>query len=437
MLTNTDTIYRGISLGLDVFSLLVSLVLAYAIATEKSVKKTEVKYFSAIVGFNALCAACDFGVCMNEGNAVNASSVELLANLSFVFSMFVLLFFCFYQYHMMRQRVYVSGGINYSSAFTCNALWIVLLIGNIQEKPWFIKVSPQGLIERQPAYIVLPIVVCVLLLFNFFLILSDSKHLSRHELFAWISYEIFPGIIYIIYFATGFFREAFMYAAASLSIILVYINIHISGIRESIETENRLNKSQMQLMVSQIQPHFLYNSLNSIYALIDQDPEIAQEAVSTFSDYLRQNINALKKDEPVEFEEEMEHTKAYLYLEKIRFGDKLNIEFDIKAKDFKIPPLSVQPLVENAIKHGISQKPGGGKLKIASWENETENIIQITDDGKGFEAGKFSDDKKSTHVGMFNVSTRIQAMVSGKLSVNSVPGQGTVCTIIIPKDKKR
>lgn len=437
MLTNTDTIYRGISLGLDAFSLLVSLVLAYATGTERSVKKTEVKYFSAIVGFNALCAACDFGVCMNEGNAVNASSVELLANLSFVFSMFVLLFFCFYQYHMMRQRVYVSGGINYSSAFTCNALWIVLLIGNIQEKPWFIKVSPQGFIERQPAYIILPIVVCVLLLFNFFLILSDSKNLSRHELFAWISYEIFPGIIYIIYFATGFFREAFMYAAASLSIILVYINIHISGIRESIETENRLNKSQMQLMVSQIQPHFLYNSLNSIYALIDQDPEIAQEAVSTFSDYLRQNINALKKDEPVEFEEELEHTKAYLYLEKIRFGDKLKIEFDIKAKDFKIPPLSVQPLVENAIKHGISQKADGGNLKIASWENETENIIQITDDGKGFEAGKFSDDKKSTHVGMFNVSTRIQAMVSGKLSVNSVPGQGTVCTIIIPKDKKR
>lgn len=429
-------LYRGMTLGLDAISLLISLILVYAIATEKTVKGTGTKYFSAIVGFNTLCTACDLGVNFWVGNAERAESLELLCNLSFIFSMFVLMFFSFYQYHMMRQRVYVSGGINYSTAFTCIALCMVFLIGNIQAEPWFIKVDSLGYIARKPAYIALPIVVCVLLLFNFFLLLSSSKSLSSHELFAWISYEIFPGAIYILYFATGFFRQGIMFAAASLSMVLVYINIHLSGIRESMETENKLNKSQMQLMVSQIQPHFLYNSLNSIYALIDQDPEIAQDAVSTFSDYLRQNINALKKDEPVEFSEELEHTKAYLYLEKIRFGEKLNIEYDIRSEDFKIPPLTVQPLAENAIKHGISQKSGGGTLRIESYETENENVIRITDDGKGFEAGKFSDDNKSTHIGIFNVSARLQAMVGGKLSVVSVPGQGTACTILLPKSRK-
>lgn len=201
------------------------------------------------------------------------------------------------------------------------------------------------------------------------------------------------------------------------------------------QMQRELYESRVKIMVSQIQPHFLYNSLSSIAMMCTIDPETAQEATVTFADYLRGNMDSLKQNKPVPFTQELEHLKKYLYIEKLRFGKKLNIEYDIQAEDFVIPQLSIQPLAENAVKHGISKKRGGGTLTIATRETEDSYQVIVSDNGKGFDVNEVKDDGRS-HVGMENVKRRLHDMVGGKVNIVSVIGEGTVATVTLPKEEQ-
>ena len=186
-------------------------------------------------------------------------------------------------------------------------------------------------------------------------------------------------------------------------------------------------------MISQIQPHFLYNMLNTIYHLCDKDIELAKKAVDDFSTYLRNNIDSLSTTELITFNTELEHIKTYVELEKIRFGEELEIEFDIKANDFYIPILSIQPLVENAIKHGISKKRGGGKVILSCYEDESNYIITINDNGVGYNIDNTQYEDSKSHIGLENVRDRLENRVDGKLVMESEIGVGTTATVCIPK----
>ena len=199
------------------------------------------------------------------------------------------------------------------------------------------------------------------------------------------------------------------------------------------QIQKELYESRVAIMVSQIQPHFLYNSLSSIAMMCTIDPETAQEATVTFADYLRGNMDSLKQKTPVPFTKELEHLKKYLYIEKLRFGKKLNIVYDIQTEDFVLPQLSVQPLVENAVKHGISKKRGGGTLTIATRETEDSFEVIVSDDGKGFDTNEVRNDGRS-HIGMDNVRRRIKEMCGGTVKIESKIGDGTVATVILPKE---
>ena len=153
--------------------------------------------------------------------------------------------------------------------------------------------------------------------------------------------------------------------------------------REAETLKAELAKNRISIMLSQIQSHFLYNSLNTIYGLCEKDPTAAKKAVNDFADYLRGNMDSLSRNCPVPFETELNHLKSYLSLEQTRFKKKLNIEWDIQTDSFMIPSLTVQPLVENAVKHGICMKENGGTVKISSREledcwTETALCAQIT-----------------------------------------------------------
>ena len=202
------------------------------------------------------------------------------------------------------------------------------------------------------------------------------------------------------------------------------------------EMQRELYESRVAIMVSQIQPHFLYNSLTSIAMMCSIDPETAQEATITFADYLRGNMDSLKQKTPVPFERELEHLKKYLYIEKLRFGDDLNIAYDIQATDFVLPQLSIQPLVENAVKHGVGMKREGGTVTIATRETADAFEIIISDDGVGFDAEAVKDDGRS-HIGMDNVRRRLREMCGGEVVITSTVGKGTTATVILPKEHNR
>ena len=210
-------------------------------------------------------------------------------------------------------------------------------------------------------------------------------------------------------------------------------NIRIAGEKDRVEKERY--EAEVQVMVSQIRPHFVYNTLSSIAILCDIDPKTAKEAAITFAKYLRANMDALRQKTPVPFEMELEHLKNYLYIEKLRFADALNVEYDIQTTDFELPILSIQPLVENAVKHGVGMKKYGGTVKISTKETDTAYEVIVSDDGVGFdpEAPKKEDGK--THVGMENTKKRLKDMCGADLVIKSRVGEGTTARVIIPKQK--
>lgn len=196
--------------------------------------------------------------------------------------------------------------------------------------------------------------------------------------------------------------------------------------------EMKLQESQISIMLSQIQPHFLYNTLNSIYKLCETNPMRARSMVNFFAEYLRNNLSTLDEHGLISFETELSHIKTYLEIEKIRFEDTLEIEFDIKCDKFFLPVLTVQPIVENAVKHGTSKKRGGGKVVISTLEDENDYIINVSDTGCGFDPSVSKNDGKS-HVGIENVKQRLSNMCNGSLKIESEIGVGTLATIRIPK----
>ena len=195
--------------------------------------------------------------------------------------------------------------------------------------------------------------------------------------------------------------------------------------------EAELKESRISIMLSQIQPHFIYNTLGTIERMCIKDPQKAFELVRNFSLYLRGNFSELDSVTPIRFSEELKHIEYYVNIEKVRFPD-MRIEYDVEATEFVLPALSVQPLVENAIKHGLMRLETGGTVKIHSYETPTHFCVEVTDDGVGFDTDAPIDEKK--HVGLRNIRGRLKAMVNGALVLESKPGVGTKAMIMIPKE---
>ncbi len=215
-------------------------------------------------------------------------------------------------------------------------------------------------------------------------------------------------------------------------------NINAARKAKEMEAEQKLIRAQLQenriaIMISQIQPHFIYNTLGTIQQLCKEDPEQAARLIQNFSVYLRGNFSELDNTVPIRFTKELEHIRCYTEIELIRFPD-MTVRYDIQTEEFLLPALTVQPLVENAIKHGLMGLEEGGTVSISAYEEQNDYCICVTDDGVGFDVSGLTDTKK--HIGLRNVRERLQAMCDGSLTIESQPGNGTRVLIRIPKEGK-
>ena len=256
------------------------------------------------------------------------------------------------------------------------------------------------------------------------------------------------AIVTVILSAVGAWRGGMLLVCALLLIVFISVLTIRREMKKSMQAvveaqrieaekqamELKLQESQISIMLSQIQPHFLYNTLNSIYQLCETNPMRARFMVNSFSEYLRNNLSSLEEQGLIAFETELAHVKTYLDIEKVRFEDTLEIELDIKCIDFALPVLTVQPIVENAVKHGTSKKRGGGRVTISTEEDGESYVIRVSDTGCGFDPEKPKNDGKR-HVGIDNVRQRLSNMCKGTLTIESEVGKGTLATIRIPKER--
>ena len=223
-----------------------------------------------------------------------------------------------------------------------------------------------------------------------------------------------------------------------LRIIPAHINAAIRA--RQLEAEQQALKLELQenrisIMLSQMRPHFIFNTLNTIYHLCEIDPDKARSTISSFSEYLRNNIDTLGQSEMIFFEKELSFVKTYLDIEKVRFDDELEITLDIAVTDFKLPVLTVQPLVENAVKHGTSKKEGVASLLLSTRETEEHYVITISDTGVGFDPTALQTDGHK-HIGIDSARERLENLCGGSLTIESERGVGTTVTVRIPKGGK-
>jgi len=259
-------------------------------------------------------------------------------------------------------------------------------------------------------------------------------------------FRIFPQSFWYKYPEIWFI----IFAGLTISILFAFFvqnNIELKNVKNillnsnemlynnSIAKELELTENKISIMLSQIQPHFLYNALSAIAQLCEEDPEKAKKTTIDFSAYLRSNMESLSDKGFISIEKELDHVKNYLNLEKAIYGDSLNVIYNIQTGGFVLPPLSIQPLVENAVKHGIGKNENGGTVTITVCEKNNEYSITVLNDGVWYDAGMIKKDERIS-IGIENVRRRLSMQCGGTLKVTGEKNKGTTAVVTIPKGIK-
>lgn len=208
-------------------------------------------------------------------------------------------------------------------------------------------------------------------------------------------------------------------------------------IHEAEEKKIRERETRTRLMLDQVQPHFICNSLASISVLCDMDPKQAQFYIDRLSTVLRENINAAMSGvQLIPIGKEIDNLRRYADLEQLRYGKKLNIVYDIADVDFDLPPLTIQPILSNAVSHGVGQKPGGGTVSVSVREEGANYVVTVQDNGVGIDAKSIDEIRLSSdreHIGLESVRERVRTLTGGDVYFTSTSGVGTTVRIEIPK----
>lgn len=220
---------------------------------------------------------------------------------------------------------------------------------------------------------------------------------------------------------------AYLTVAMSFTCVFYYIWLHLQFVRD--HEEDLKAQQRIRIMMSQIQPHFLYNTLSTIQVLCHTDPEKAADITGNFSSYLRRNLSSLDEPGLIPFEKELEHTQTYVQIEEVRFPN-IHVNYDIQDRDFSLPPLTLQPLVENAIRHGVRIRDEG-IIDVITMRLGNCHEVLIRDNGVGFDPAAVQAADKS-HIGLRNVQKRIESMCGGTVMIESRIGEGTVIIIRLP-----
>ena len=350
-------------------------------------------------------------------------------------SMFFYMFFLSVAFVYFLKGTKIIGVITVIILGTIDALLIILPIFTdvLFYDTWFYWTILQTLAN-------LILIVC--LIREFFAVKGKERFLYIGSVLPLVSFVIDVIMTYFGFWKGGVSsRYVFVvFFAAAMVVVLKVIPNGINALSKAkeLETEKivldaKLTESRVSTMMSQIRPHFIYNTLGSIEQLCSIDPAKAGELVHNFAKYLRGNFGELDNPKPILMSQEMEHVRHYISIENVRFPD-MTFSFEMKSDDFHIPALTIQPIVENAIKHGLMKLSKGGTIRVVSYETDTNYCVSVVDDGVGFNTAELLDDRK--HVGIRNIRGRLNAMVNGTLEIESTQGVGTTVLIKIPKEEK-
>ena len=307
-------------------------------------------------------------------------------------------------------------------------LWLVYaaLLVLTQFTTQIYTVTPENVYLRGPLYFVLLVPPAAMMALNFAAYLFRRGKLSRRQRQAFAVYLLVPLASMLVQMA--FYGPLTIVIGTSLSVMIMFIFILQDHADHSIRQQQVNSAQQASITVLQMRPHFIYNTLMSIYYLCKQDAGKAQQVILDFTSYLRRNFTAIAKEDTIPFSEELEHTRAYLAVEQARFRDQLMVEFETPYTAFRLPPLTLQPIVENAVKHGLDPELEPLFISVTTRKEDGFAEIIVDDSGPGY---KPTDDNEP-HIALDNIKKRLKMMCGGELTVSARSCGGTIVRIRIP-----
>lgn len=430
----------------ELFAALVTLVLLLGCLTERQNTERTDKPFIILLGTQIVLLLLDAAAWVLR-SMPQTQDLPLVTSLSLIVDILTVVLTVFYTGFLtgyISDRRRISPVFHHIVLLVCAAMlivWIVFLTSGL-----YIRYDASGAAHEGSVFFLTRLVNYLLIAANMLYIFWYHSVLGWKETAVLMSYGILPLL------ASGlsqYWPTTPPLLASTLSLLLLYVIIHIHRTRRAAQQEVQLMHQKLQLaqqeleltdsrtkiMLSQLQPHFLYNVLNAIYHLCGLNPKLAQDMVEHFSDYLRNNMSCLEQTDLIPFSEEYQHIETYLALERIRFPKTLDVVYNIEETNFRLPPLTVQPLVENAVRHGVTKKRGGGAVTLSTRATDTAFVITVADTGRGFDPEHYADDGQ-VHIGISSVRERLRILCGGTLTIQSTPGCGTVATVTIPKEEK-
>ncbi|MBR1762403.1 MAG: histidine kinase [Eubacterium sp.] len=354
----------------------------------------------------------------------------LLMVMAFIETLFLSLPLPLLTAYIIHRR---GDNLKKSKAFyTSLALWciFVLLLSSTFFSKFVYSFTPDGEFLRGAGYTPMVIPLIAISAINFVATICSRKKLSRKYFISFIIASLpLTATLTIQAFIDIVPLVDISYVLSAVSMLGLIMSAQIE---EHIRQQEEIANQRASVMVLQMRPHFIYNSMMTIYHLCKQDADKAQQVTLDFTNYLRKNFKAIASEDTIPFSAELEHTKTYLAVEQAQHEDMLALDYDVQFVNFRLPPLTLQPLVENAVKHGLNPN-SDEPLRISVKTSLTENGVTITVEDTG--AGFNPNDESIQPTALANISGRLEMMCNGTLKIESAEGKGTTVTIFVPIKK--
>lgn len=422
---------KYINLAVEGWGLLFCLLAAMLLLVATRIERYTRRYFLAIFSLLFLDLLANISGLLLRGQTSPLGRFLLRsANFSeYLFGDLLTLTLTLYLLHLIRRDSAPLAPVWRRTAFGLFFLAAGLLVLS-QFTGIFYYLDAHGIYHRGPLFWLSQLLAIASLLLDVIVIVHFRARLSRIERISFCVYVSVPIAALIL--QLFFYGIYFLLLASTLAAVFMLGAIILDQTERYYKTEQELAHMRSSLVLSQVRPHFLYNSLTAIAQLCEKSPSEAKRATIAFSEYLRANMNSLAGRRTVSFSTELEHIRTYLYLEQLRFGDELRVRYDIQEQNFCLPALSIQPLIENAVKWGVGQKEDGGTVTLATRAVPGGVEITVSDDGVGFDPDRPPADGKE-HFGLRMVRDRLQKECGAALTITSRPGSGTEVRIFLPQ----
>ena len=310
-----------------------------------------------------------------------------------------------------------------------SSLWSIffILLGIAQFTTFLYYYTPENEFCRGPWHPLLMAFALAPMILNLAGVIRRRDRLPRRYYAAFLSYLaplMASWLVHTVIFVPPLVAIGVIFSALSMFGVILS-----DQVERYLRQQEEIAHQRANIMVLQMRPHFIYNAMTSVYYLCDRDPQKAKRVTMDFTAYLRRNFTAIASRDPIPFSDELEHTRAYLAIEQVQFEDSLFVDYDTPHTEFRVPPLTLQPIVENAIKHGMDPESAPLRVSVRTRRTDAGSEIIVEDNGPGFD---LAGEGAMPLAALANIQQRLEMMCGGKMTIMPRKGSGTVVKVTVP-----